>query len=235
MTVPRATSPRTSLSRRMMRGTSAAGPLIASSFPRTWKSTAGNWFSMNLKASSWLPSDWTICSESSNKTTSVRSPGREWGNSPAVRSPALNRALPFAASVMVLARGPLVPSSMNMVCRRDPCRRRFAPSAAGVNGSFHLTPARRARRRSGSGVAVTGSCFRRRPTRPASGRRFLGTAVPRSQASERPAGPAARAQPSSRARLPIRPPASRRPQAARIHAALMPRSPARPPGTRTPT
>ena len=115
MTVPRATSPRTSLSRRMMRGTSAAGPLIASSFPRTWKSTAGYWFSMNRRASSWLPSDWTICSESSNKTTSVRNPGREWGNSPAVRSPALNRALPFAASVMVLARGPLVPSSMNMV------------------------------------------------------------------------------------------------------------------------
>ena len=52
MMVPRATRPRTSLSKRMIRGTSAAGPLIASSLPRTWTSTAGNWASMKRRASS---------------------------------------------------------------------------------------------------------------------------------------------------------------------------------------
>ncbi len=46
-------------------------------------------------------------------TTSVRMPGRVCGNSPVVRSPVLRRRFPFADSVMVPARRPLVPSSVD--------------------------------------------------------------------------------------------------------------------------
>ena len=126
---------------------------MASSFPRTWKSTAGNWFSIKRRASSWLPSDWTICSELSNKTTSVRSPGREWGNSPAARSPALNRALPFAASVMVLARGPLVPSSSGYGLP-EPARRGLAVRSRVSAGSSILRQ-RRPRPTESAGVRRT--------------------------------------------------------------------------------
>ena len=70
---------------------------------------------MNRRAPSWLPSDWTICSSSSNKTTSVRNPGREWGNSPAVRSPSAEPGLAVRCFSHGVGPRGLVPSSMNMV------------------------------------------------------------------------------------------------------------------------